>query len=90
MLYTVYTGESIIEQIPVTKINENGEEYEAIEQIEKHGTIVCSDEKCGRLVRHNEPCFIDAKTSNGAVYCDSCGKCIRYARKREEMRKAKA
>lgn len=90
MLHTVYTGESIIEEIKTIEADENGIEHEKITQIEKHGDIICSDPKCGRLVRHNECCFVDAISTNGNIYCDSCGKCIRFSRKREATRKQKA
>lgn len=86
MLHTVYTGESIIEEFTVTKVDDDGKEYEEKQQIEKHGSIVCSDSKCGRLVKHNESCFVDAQT--GDLFCDACGKCIRFSRKREALRKA--
>ena len=89
MLYTVYTGEPIIEEITVTKTDEDGVEYEEIEQIEKYGFVGCSDDKCGRPIQHNEPCFVDTRSESGSIYCDSCGKCIRYARKRESLRKVK-
>lgn len=88
MLHTVYTGEAIIEEVRVTKTDEDGKEYEVIEQIETNGMIVCSDPKCGRIVRHNEACFVDV-LDKGKVYCDPCGKCIRFARKREELRAIK-
>lgn len=90
ILQTVYTGDSIVEEIVVTKIDEDGNEYEQKSQIEKHGRIVCCDEKCGRFVQHKEPCFIDVLSENGDVYCDSCGKCLRYSRKREAARREKA
>lgn len=89
MLHTVYTGESIIEEIKHMRVDEDGNEYEEIEQIEKHGIVVCSDPKCGRFIQHDEPCFVDTMTENGNVYCDSCGKCIRYERKRAKMRENK-
>ena len=44
---------------------------------------VCHDAKCGRLVAPGDPCFIDA---NGDLYCDSCGRCERYARKKQQQR----
>lgn len=89
MLHTVYTGEAIIEEVEVTVLNEDGEEETVIEQIEKHGHAICVDPKCGRMVKHNEHCFIDVLSANGDLYCDSCGKCIRYARKKAEQRKQK-
>lgn len=89
MLHTVYTGESIIEEIITVKTNEDGDDYEEKQQIEKHGNITCSDEKCGRLVRHNEMCFVDTQSEHGNIYCDACGKCIRYTRKRSAIRKHK-
>jgi hypothetical protein len=50
-------------------------------------TIICSDNKCGRDVMFGEACFIDIQTNN--VYCESCGKCLRYERKKEEERRQK-
>jgi hypothetical protein len=88
MLHTVYTGEAIIEEVRITKTDEDGVEFESVEQIETHGMIVCCDPKCGRIVKHNEACFVDV-VNKGNVYCDSCGKCIRYSRKKEELRNVK-
>jgi hypothetical protein len=44
---------------------------------------LCSDYKCGRYVEDGAECFWDEK---GAVYCADCGKCLRYARKKEAQR----
>ena len=44
---------------------------------------LCSDSKCGRYVEDGDPCF----WADGEVlYCGSCGKCLRYARKKEHER----
>jgi len=55
-----------------------------------HGgeTVVCTDHKCGRTIFREMPCFVDTET--GAIYCDPCGLCLRYARKRAALRAAKA
>lgn len=46
----------------------------------------CVDSKCGRKVKDEEPCFIDTLSKNGDLYCDACGKCLRYERKMEARR----
>jgi hypothetical protein len=86
MLQTVYTGEETI-RTRTYKVLENGEEIEKTEQYATYAPVMCADKKCGRMVAHNAPCFIDSAT--GEVWCDDCGKCERYARKRAAMREAK-
>lgn len=44
----------------------------------------CADHKCERVVKKGDECFIDMQSSS--VYCDGCGKCKRYVRKRAEQR----
>ena len=46
----------------------------------------CCDLKCPRVVKHGEECFIDTWATNGALFCDQCGKCLRYARKAAQIR----
>jgi hypothetical protein len=91
MLETVYTGDETIEKIEetVSVYNKETEEHEEVvrqRQVSHFSTATCKDEKCGRGVAHSEPCFIDTWTENGTVYCDSCGKCIRYERKMADRR----
>lgn len=60
-------------------------EYQAKEN--SKGELIpslCGDEKCDRLVSPNEACFFD--TTKNLVYCDSCGKCVRYSRKKAVQR----
>jgi hypothetical protein len=44
---------------------------------------LCSDPKCGRYVEDGDPCFFDA---NGDLWCNACGRCERYSRKKEHQR----
>lgn len=44
----------------------------------------CSDDKCPRMIRVGELMYVDV--NNGSMFCDSCGKCIRYARKKSYQR----
>jgi len=55
-----------------------------------HGgdTVVCADHKCGRMIYPEMPCCVDAAT--GDIYCDPCGLCLRYSRKKEAERNARA
>ena len=46
----------------------------------------CEGLKCGRPIKFMEKCYIDHKT--GSLYCQSCGACIRYERKKAAERKA--
>jgi len=86
MLQTIYTGEETIRTKKI-KVLEDGKEIEQVEQYATYAPVKCADPKCGRMVVHNAPCFIDSQT--GGVWCDDCGKCERYARKRAAMREAK-
>ena len=40
----------------------------------------CSDDICPKLIKNENECFIDL-LNNGQILCDTCGKCLRYARK---------
>lgn len=40
----------------------------------------CADEMCPRQVKNGDSCYIDL-LNDGAILCDNCGKCLRYARK---------
>ena len=44
----------------------------------------CGNFKCGKMVQSESPCFRD--TLGAAYYCDSCGKCLRYHRKKAAER----
>ncbi len=44
--------------------------------------LPCSDEKCVRFISEGDFCFIDT-LEEGGVLCEACGKCVRYARKKE-------
>jgi hypothetical protein len=46
--------------------------------------IKCADDKCTRYVNFMDKCFID--TQDESVYCESCGQCLRYARKMAKKR----
>ena len=85
MLQTVYTGESHTEQIEEIVVVDNKEQTK-VRQVTHYNPTTCKDEKCGRMVAHQDPCFIDTWTENGDVYCDACGKCRRYERKMAERR----
>ena len=45
---------------------------------------LCSDPKCGRFVSNGDPCFY---ADGEILYCDACGRCVRYSRKKEVQRK---
>ena len=45
----------------------------------------CADDVCTRKVMDGDNCFIDL-LNNGAVLCEICGKCLRYARKCADRR----
>jgi hypothetical protein len=44
----------------------------------------CQAKDCFRQIMTDDPCFVDI--SNSAVFCDNCGKCERYSRKKEKER----
>jgi len=44
--------------------------------------LPCSDVKCPRFIREGEFCYLDT-LEDGGVLCEYCGKCVRYARKKE-------
>lgn len=59
--------------------------------------VECADPRCARVIpmKHEEDqiqagqlpfvwCFLDV--NKGSIYCDSCGKCRRYARKKAVQR----
>lgn len=88
MLQTIYTAEEeIIVKTKMVKDDE-GKEIEQKEQISKRIPISCTDPKCGRAIVHDAPCFVDTQSPDGDVYCDDCGKCLRYARKKAAQREA--
>jgi len=88
MLQTVYTAEEEVKVRIKKVIDKDGEEVEQKEQYSEFPPARCADKKCGRAIAHEAPCFIDAST--GATWCDNCGKCERYARKKAAQRAEKA
>ena len=44
---------------------------------------VCDDIKCGRIITVGDFYFTDPE---GGIFCESCGQCIRYERKRAAQR----
>ena len=44
----------------------------------------CKAANCARIMRTDDDCFIDVQSN--AVFCDECGKCERYSRKKEQER----
>lgn len=85
MLETVYTGQENIRQVEEIVVEDN-KEVKKIRQVSDFSPASCKDEKCNRMVKHEEPCFIDTWTENGDVFCDPCGKCRRYERKMADRR----
>ena len=69
MLQTVYTGEEHLEQVEEIVVVDN-KEVVKIKQVAHHNPTKCNDELCGRMIKHEEPCFIDTWTTNGAILCD--------------------
>ena len=92
MLQTSYDADyDDIETIKKVKdgVDEEGNtifiERKTITQVFK--PIRCKDFKCPRSVINKDACFIDTWSEGGDVYCDSCGKCLRYERKMEIKRR---
>ena len=54
------------------------------ERIWLQGDRICDDKKCGRIITVGDFYFTDPK---GSIFCESCGLCIRYERKRAAQRK---
>lgn len=50
----------------------------------EEGSAACSDEKCTRLIYKGDLYYQDLVGDR--PYCDSCGKCVRYSRKKAEER----
>jgi len=46
--------------------------------------IQCADINCTRPISPDMPCFIEIEKSS--MLCAECGKCERYARKKQEAR----
>lgn len=44
----------------------------------------CREKDCFRVMHFDDECFVDV--SNNRVLCVDCGKCERYARKKQEER----
>lgn len=47
--------------------------------------VKCPADRCGRAIAPGESCFRDER---GILYCDNCGKVMRYERKKEAERLA--
>ena len=45
---------------------------------------ICNDNKCDRIITDGDFYFTDPE---GSIFCESCGLCIRYERKRAAQRK---
>ena len=45
----------------------------------------CADDLCSRSIALHEICFVDTHSS-GLVYCQYCGPCLRYHRKKAVQR----
>jgi hypothetical protein len=88
MLQTIYTAEEEIVTKEIKAKDAKGKDIVRKEQTSKRIPIRCADPKCGRPVIHDAPCFVDTNSPNGDVYCDDCGKCLRYERKKAAQRKA--
>ena len=86
MLQTIYQAEGVEQETTEEVVNDEGETEEIITTFTKYLPVTCSDEKCNTLIRNEDPCFVDSLSENGDVYCDSCGKCLRYARKKAAER----
>ena len=84
MLETIYTAEEEVKIKTVKVKDKDGNDIEQKEQYSVFAPARCADSKCGRAVANNTPCFVDTRT--GSVWCDSCGKCERYARKKAAQR----
>lgn len=46
--------------------------------------FVCGMSDCNRAIKYEEPCFVD--TTSSAIYCEKCGKCLRYQKKKQQER----
>jgi predicted nucleic-acid-binding Zn-ribbon protein len=55
---------------------------------EEEGPVFCADEKCIRYIGTGAKCFVDtwAKEESKTVYCENCGPCERYHRKKANQR----
>lgn len=47
-------------------------------------SVKCADDQCFRKITEDDSIFIDVEKS--LMYCEKCGKCLRYARKKKEER----
>lgn len=62
-------------------------EYGLIEAFSPYQELVdCEALKCGRPIKFMEKCFINH--TDGSLFCQSCGVCIRYERKKADQREA--
>ena len=91
MLQTTY--EADYDEIKKVKKVKNGVDEEGkdifIERVTTEQVfkpVRCADHKCTRSVINKDPCFVDTWSDQGDVYCDGCGKCVRYERKMEAKR----
>lgn len=86
LLQTPYHAEEITEEYVETYIDEDGEEQERVNQVSKRIFATCADPRCRRPIGHEQECFVDTTSEEGEILCDSCGKCLRYARKKASER----
>ncbi len=90
MLQTEYKAEVKFHKgIEVTN-DEDGNKVENMIELPEYISGDCCDPKCERVVKNGEECFIDTWAHDGAIFCDQCGKCLRYARQAATMRGEKA
>ncbi len=50
------------------------------EAVQGKGLWFCSSKKCGKMVQQGNIIFIDKLSE--AIYCEGCGTCLRYHRKK--------
>ena len=48
--------------------------------------IECADSICGRFIATEQSCYVDTQ-NGGNLYCEICGTCERYHRKKAAERK---
>ncbi len=87
MLNIKYDADITFIDTTIVEIDENGDEVHKPIQIPDPTPGKCSGDHCGKAIRNQESCFVDTQESDGRIYCDSCGKCLRYTRKMDDKRK---
>lgn len=86
MLQTIYTAEEDVVVNSKIILDKDGKEVEQKEQKSIRIPVQCADPKCGRMVVHDAQCFVDTLSEKGNIYCEDCGKCERYTRKKAAQR----